>query len=203
MLLKVKVEPKAKPSVFQKGCKDSVSRIMRSKLINIVRFSNILRSANKLVANNSAYSHCLNPSYTFKCPSANFSTGSVLRSQLSESEYHAVADETMDSLTEFFEDLPEVAPCDSDYDAQYNSGVLTVKISDKFGTYVINKQPSNVQIWLSSPVSGPFRYDFIDDTWVYSRTSQTLHELLSEEVSEALDTPIDFTTCSYGSRKKS
>ncbi|XP_061192305.1 frataxin, mitochondrial-like [Saccostrea echinata] len=176
---------------------------MRSKLINIVRLSNRLLSANKLVANTSYYSHSSYTAYTFKCPSANFSTGSVLRSQLSESEYHAVADETMDSLTEMFEDLPEVAPCDPEYDAQYSSGVLTVKISDKFGTYVINKQPSNVQIWLSSPVSGPFRYDFTDETWVYSRTSQTMHELLSEEVSKALDTPVDFTTCSYGSWKKS
>lgn len=26
------------------------------------------------------------------------------------------------------------------------------------GTYVINKQPPNKQIWLSSPVSGPDRY---------------------------------------------
>lgn len=33
------------------------------------------------------------------------------------------------------------------------------------GDYVLNKQPPNKQIWLSSPVSGPKRYD-----WVASRS---------------------------------
>lgn len=40
-------------------------------------------------------------------------------------------------------------------------GVLTAVISEAFGTYVINKQAPNKQIWLSSPVSGPKRYDYI------------------------------------------
>lgn len=29
------------------------------------------------------------------------------------------------------------------------------------GTYVLNKQPPNKQIWLSSPISGPKRYDWV------------------------------------------
>ena len=37
-------------------------------------------------------------------------------------------------------------------------GVLTVKLNEH-GTYVVNKQTPNKQIWLSSPVSGPYRYD--------------------------------------------
>lgn len=31
------------------------------------------------------------------------------------------------------------------------SGVLTVRLGDR-GTYVLNKQPPNKQIWLSSPI---------------------------------------------------
>ena len=38
-------------------------------------------------------------------------------------------------------------------------GVLTVRLGD-FGTYVINKQTPNRQIWMSSPLSGPVRYDW-------------------------------------------
>lgn len=34
----------------------------------------------------------------------------------------------------------------------HQSGVLTLKL-DEHGTYVINKQPPNKQIWLSSPIS--------------------------------------------------
>lgn len=62
------------------------------------------------------------------------------------------------------------------------------------GTYVINKQPPNKQIWLSSPLSGPKRYDYVvtsegqeskQDTatggWVYLRDGSSLSELLQEE----------------------
>ena len=34
----------------------------------------------------------------------------------------------------------------------FQSGVITVKLGDDLGTYVINKQTPNKQIWLSSPV---------------------------------------------------
>lgn len=68
------------------------------------------------------------------------------------------------------------------------------------GTYVLNKQPPNKQIWLSSPVSGPKRYDWVasktgggeapeggleegkEGEWVYLRDGSTLSGLLEEEV---------------------
>lgn len=39
---------------------------------------------------------------------------------MSEIDYHMVADETMDSLTEAFEDIGDTLPCDPEYDAQYS-----------------------------------------------------------------------------------
>lgn len=175
---------------------------MRPNFMNIFRFCNRL-IPHKQMPHLARELPCYVKNVAFIHPAAHFSTGSVLQNgQMSEIDYHSVADETMDSLTEAFEDIGDTLPCDPEYDAQYSSGVLTVKISEKDGTYVINKQPSNLQIWLSSPVSGPFRYDLEDGTWVYKRTSQTLHELLSDEVSKIFNTPIDFTKCTYGSRKK-
>lgn len=63
------------------------------------------------------------------------------------------------------------------------------------GTYVINKQPPNRQIWLSSPVSGPKRYDWVVTgesmhqkegcgvgEWVYLRDGSTLGELVRAEM---------------------
>jgi frataxin len=85
------------------------------------------------------------------------------------------------------------------------------------GTWVINKQPPNKQIWLSSPLSGPKRYDYqapgagqdakegtdaaslsvdvegkITDydnggRWVYLRDGSGLSELLKDELE--LDVP--------------
>ena len=49
----------------------------------------------------------------------------------------------------------------SEADPTLADGVLTVKLGGKFGTYVINKQTPNKQLWLSSPVSGPARFDLV------------------------------------------
>jgi frataxin len=59
---------------------------------------------------------------------------------------------------------------------------LTFDLGTQYGTYVINKQPPNKQIWLSSPFSGPKRYDYIDGKWIYGRENQTLGELLRQEM---------------------
>lgn len=71
------------------------------------------------------------------------------------------------------------------------------------GTYVINKQPPNKQIWLSSPISGPRRYDYVvlsegQDSkegtgagdWVYLRDMSTLSSLLLSEVGIDLSEPL-------------
>ncbi|PNH09606.1 Frataxin, mitochondrial [Tetrabaena socialis] len=66
-------------------------------------------------------------------------------------------------------------------DVEYSQGVLNVKLG-KLGTFVINKQTPNRQIWLSSPVSGPFRFDYSDGRWLYSRDGRDLVRLLQAEI---------------------
>lgn len=68
-----------------------------------------------------------------------------------------------------------------------------------YGTYVLNKQPPNKQIWLSSPRSGPKRYDWVvkDDgggggkggkgRWLYLRDGSGLTELLRVELGVELE----------------
>ncbi|KAL4227878.1 hypothetical protein ACF0H5_013319 [Mactra antiquata] len=118
--------------------------------------------------------------------------------QITEAEYEEMADETLDSLTEMFEDLPEKFDLDPDYDVTLNSGVLTVKISNKWGTYVINKQTPNKQIWFSSPVSGPKRYDIENGVWIYKHDNGILHQHLNTEISQAIGHNVDFTQCAFG-----
>jgi len=105
-------------------------------------------------------------------------------------EYHTLADKAMEGLLATMEDLVE-SRGEADQEVDYHSGVLTLNLGHS-GTYVINKQPPNKQIWLSSPISGPKRYDFHEEsrTWVYSRDNKTLDELLSEELSTILEEPI-------------
>ncbi|KAL1270233.1 hypothetical protein QQF64_032522, partial [Cirrhinus molitorella] len=73
--------------------------------------------------------------------------------ELTETEYERLADETLDALAEYFEDLTDESFTGMDYDVVFSNGVLTVKVGSDHGTYVINKQTPNRQIWLSSPTS--------------------------------------------------
>lgn len=88
----------------------------------------------------------------------------------SESQYHDKADHTLntiqDTLDFYFEDNPEFGSPDIDY----SSGVLTIALSE--GTWVLNKQTPNQQIWWSSPITGPRRYEFDDNgngKWIWTR----------------------------------
>lgn len=82
------------------------------------------------------------------------------------------------------------------------AGVLTVSFAE-IGTYVINKQPPNKQIWLSSPISGPKRYDYVlfgegqaqkEGTamgeWVYLRDGSRMSELFLTELNIDLSLPV-------------
>ena len=66
-----------------------------------------------------------------------------------------------------------------------------------YGTYVINKQTPNAQIWLSSPQTGPKRYDFVNDRWIYKHDDSNLHKLLSQELVSVFGEDSNFSMCSF------
>ncbi|KAK9970968.1 hypothetical protein ABG768_026870 [Culter alburnus] len=114
-------------------------------------------------------------------------------SELTETDYGKIADETLDALADYFEDLTDENFTGMEYDIVFSSGVLTLKVGSDHGTYVINKQTPNRQIWLSSPTSGPKRYDWTGEQWVYAHDGVTLHSLLSKELSIIFKTNIDLS----------
>ncbi|KAG5366450.1 Frataxin-like protein [Yarrowia sp. B02] len=98
-------------------------------------------------------------------------------------EYHLQADEFLESILIAYENYAEEVDS-NELDVDLAQGVMSLEIPGA-GSYVINKQPPNKQIWLSSPISGPKRYDYVDGEWVYLRDGTTLTELLETETSEA------------------
>ncbi|KAF9409998.1 Mitochondrial chaperone Frataxin [Podila epigama] len=112
-------------------------------------------------------------------------------SDLSDDEYHSISDASMDRMVEYFEDLGDEHEIPG-YDVEYQSGVMTLKLGDK-GTYVVNKQPPNKQLWLSSPTSGPKRYDYDKEheTWFYGRDHHSLKYLLDTEITKAIGIKIN------------
>ncbi|ETN43986.1 iron donor protein CyaY [Cyphellophora europaea CBS 101466] len=129
------------------------------------------------------------------------STANTLPAPLSEDEYHEKADQYLERLVLALEEKAESNP---DFEVEYDSGNL--ELTTPQGIYVINKQRPNKQIWLSSPVSGPKRFDFViagagqhekeeservdegegDDReggrWVYLRDGDSLTDLIFKEV---------------------
>ncbi|KAM4709422.1 frataxin, mitochondrial [Discoglossus pictus] len=118
-------------------------------------------------------------------------------STLDENTYEKLAEDTLDSLAEFFDDLADQPFTPDDYDVSFGNGVLTVKLGGDMGTYVINRQTPNRQIWLSSPTSGPKRYDWTGTSWVYSHDGVSLHQLLTHELSIALNHKLDLSLLVY------
>ncbi|XP_055940224.1 frataxin, mitochondrial-like [Argiope bruennichi] len=123
-----------------------------------------------------------------------------LKSISSSVEYEQVSEETLQSLGDRFEEILEDSDL-IDWDVTYSNDVLTISLNNH-GVYVINKQSPNKQIWLSSPFSGPKRYDFKDGVWIYKHEGISLHQLLSDEISQVLHKDVNFTTCSYADKKE-
>jgi frataxin len=131
----------------------------------------------------------------------------------SESAYHRVADETLEEIQDAVEmAMEDLAPTDN-YEVVLASGVLTMTLPPH-GTWVLNKQTPNrvsflsvfvcvcvlhvnhvqivltssfKQIWWSSPLSGPRRYEYEDGEWVFTRDeshSMTLKDAMAQEFQE-------------------
>ncbi|CAL5403556.1 unnamed protein product [Camellia sinensis] len=119
-------------------------------------------------------------------------------SLVQEDEFHKLADSTIHDLLEKLEGQLKKEYGDSvdidGFDIDYGNQVLTVKLGT-LGTYVLNKQTPNRQIWLSSPVSGPSRFDCDQDAqaWVYRRTKANLVEVLKNELEHLCGQPINLS----------
>ena len=85
-------------------------------------------------------------------------------------------------------------------DVDYQSSVLNIQTSK--GTFILNRQAPKLQLWLSSPISGPTHYDRVKGTkddpdkvwWRCDRHGRSLEELLSKELGSVLelDGPLKF-----------
>ncbi|KAL4970798.1 frataxin family protein [Aspergillus stella-maris] len=119
-------------------------------------------------------------------------------STLTDHAYHEYSEHYLNILLSEVEVVQEEG---SDIDAEYSAGVLNIAVPG-VGTYVLNKQPPNKQIWLSSPISGPKQYDwvvegdqmhekqdtrpFVNGQWVCLRDGSNLTDLLNAELGLSL-----------------
>jgi frataxin len=101
-----------------------------------------------------------------------------LSSLLTLNDYHHLSDHALEEIADRIDGIAN--------DVTLSDGVVT--IHTQHGTWVVNKQAPNLQIWLSSPISGParFNYDIENKQWVHARDIKIkLRELLEQEMKEA------------------
>ncbi|XP_022865731.1 frataxin, mitochondrial-like isoform X2 [Olea europaea var. sylvestris] len=114
-------------------------------------------------------------------------------SVLPEEKYHMLANSTIHDLLEKLENM-ETLEIDG-FDVDYGNEVLTLKLGN-LGTYVINKQTPNRQIWMSSPLSGPSRFDWDQNTqaWIYRRTKRNFIKVLETELEQLCGKSINLSS---------
>jgi frataxin len=111
--------------------------------------------------------------------------------ELEMHKYHTAATRTLEHLQETLEAFVDKRNDDSDVD--FSGDVLNFTVPDR-GTFVLNKQGPNKQIWLSSPISGPLRYDLDLDAldWVCTRDRASLGATLSRDITQLTGHEIRF-----------
>jgi len=95
--------------------------------------------------------------------------------------YHKAAESTLhlvsDAMDQLAEEMPKV-----EIETEYAADVLSIEVGDH--AFVLNKQGPNKQLWLSSPVRGPLRYDLCMQSaaWVNTRDQHELLSALADDV---------------------
>ncbi len=90
------------------------------------------------------------------------------------------ADKIINTIAQVIEDND----VECKYDLDLYDGILT--FTNENGTYVINRHSIAKEIWLSSPVSGPYHFFFREAKW-QSRSGAELFQVLNQELSILID----------------
>lgn len=107
--------------------------------------------------------------------------------ELDQDQYHRLADQALEGILDVLEESDSIDRIPNS-DILYSSGVLTIALGREKGTWVLNKQPPNRQIWTSSPIAGPRRYEFAPASgiWECVRTRTDLRRDLEQELQSVL-----------------
>jgi frataxin len=157
-------------------------QLLLSRVVNKVHGHPNRASLSSLVTQRHRNSNSSSPELSLSSPSMTFHYRRMFQT---EADFHAVADSTLETIQETMELLLERVQSE-EFEVDYASGVLTMAVPPH-GTWVLNKQTPNRQIWWSSPVSGPRRYEYENEMWTYTRSdggADTLGQALAKEMKE-------------------
>lgn len=94
---------------------------------------------------------------------------------LNDVEFLKIFSLTINEIAKTIEEQDE----NHDMDVDINGDVLTITTEN--GVYVINKQQPLRELWLSSPISGPYHFSYDAPKW-RSKMGDYLGEILTREL---------------------
>ena len=106
---------------------------------------------------------------------------------IDESQFHSLADKTLDFILSTVD-----RELGDELDADIHGEILTIDLPGG-GQYILNKNAHLGQLWLSSPKSGAWHFEWDAETgnWLSTRGRETaLGALLAGELSDLTGTPL-------------
>lgn len=91
--------------------------------------------------------------------------------------YLSLFSKTLDTIEDRISKMPFVT------DISLNQESLSWKIKN-IGEYVLNRQPPLKQLWFSSPITGPSRFQIKNKLWVHTKSNKKLDEFLNDEINQ-------------------
>lgn len=104
---------------------------------------------------------------------------------MSDTNFEKIAAKSLEYIADTIETTDEEGTLDVDY----LSDILKIETSK--GPFIINKHSAARQMWLASPISGPYHFDPKDGKWI-NRDEIDLYELLNTELKEFLDIELQY-----------
>lgn len=97
-------------------------------------------------------------------------------SEQNKKDFMHFAEETINKIADILEVQDEECKLEIDL---ISSNILS--INGDMGIYVINTQRALEEIWLSSPLSGPYHFAYQNGEWI-SKTNNKLFDILEREL---------------------
>lgn len=94
---------------------------------------------------------------------------------MNNTEFSKLAETTIIYIADKIEEQDKEGALDVDLQGD----ILNIETSE--GTYVINKQSAAKEIWLSSPISGPYHFFYEQEKWI-NRLGLELMTILTNEL---------------------
>jgi len=116
-------------------------------------------------------------------PKNNYFLKYPFSTKLNQNQYVNEIQIALEHIYDCLDDM-DLEIIESNYDS---SGVLNFQITDR-KKFVLNIQRPNQQLWLSSPISGPFRFEFDleKNKWFDIKNNNELYELLKSDIDKIL-----------------